>query len=253
MSHTLFSSERLVILSEIPSTNDWLKKQNRENLRQGIVVQALHQTEGRGQMGGNWISAPGENLTFSIFLTPPSLSVKHAFYLSKVTSIALAEAIGNKLPSLEVKIKWPNDIWVEGKKIAGILIENQLEGTLLSSAIIGIGLNVNQRNFGPELRDKASSISIFSGQDEDLSSFLWDILDHFEKVYAKLVLAEWEELDQKYYKHLLGFQQLGKFEKDGQEFHAWIEGVELNGRLILRIGGQRRTWDIKEIVWKGII
>ena len=253
MSHTLFSSERLVILPKIPSTNDWLKTQNRESLSHGMVVQALNQTQGKGQMGGTWISAPGENLTFSIFLKPSKLSVEHAFYLSKVTGISLAEAISHKLPSEEVNIKWPNDIWVAGKKVAGILIENQLEGTRLSSAILGIGLNVNQRDFGPELRDKASSIRIFSGQKQDLNSFLWDILNHFEQVYTSLNQEQWKELDQKYYTYLLGFQQLGKFEKDGKEFHAWIEGVELNGRLILRIGNQRRSWDIKEIVWKGIV
>lgn len=253
MSHTLFSPERLIILEEVTSTNDWLREKGKENLPDGTVVQAIHQTKGRGQMGSSWTAAPGENLTASIYLTPQDLTVSRAFYLSKIASISLVRTLQRRMPRKGVKIKWPNDVWVEQRKIAGILIENQIEGNKVGSCILGMGINVNQKDFGPELASKATSLKQETFKEENISQLLWDILSQFERTYALLKGQEWGQINREYLTHLLGYRSLVLFEREGQVFEARIEGVEENGRLRVRKGYTSETWDIKEVVWKGII
>ena len=253
MTHTLFSPERLIILEEVASTNDWLRERGKGNLPHGTVVQAIHQTKGRGQMGSSWTVAPGENLTVSIYVKPRGLPVTRAFYLSKIAGISIANILQKRMPRRAVKIKWPNDIWVDKRKIAGILIENQIDSNQIGSTILGMGINVNQVDFGPELAAKATSMKKETQQEEELSQLLWDMLAQFERNYALLEAQEWGQINGAYLSLLLGYKSLVRFEKEGRIFEALIEGVEENGRLRVSRGNEIETWDIKEVVWKGVI
>ena len=253
MTHTLFSPERLIILDEVGSTNDWLRERVKENLMHGTVVQAIYQRQGKGQMGSTWEAAPGENLTASIYLRPQGFPVSRAFYLSKVASLSIVNVLQKKMPQRAVRIKWPNDIWVDQRKMAGILIENQIESNRIGSAILGMGINVNQLDFGPVLTKKATSLRQETLEEESISQLLWDILGQFESHYALLEAQKWGQINREYLTYLLGYGSLVQFEREGQIFEARIEGVEENGRLRVMKGNKCETWDIKEVVWKGVI
>ena len=203
-------------------------------------------------MGSKWVVEPGKNLTFSILLRPEDLSIQDAFFLSKWIGVSLVNWLKQKIPQKSVQIKWPNDIWIGNKKVAGILIENQVEGQAISSSIIGIGINVNQKDFGPDLADKATSLLAVLGQEEDLQRILWECLNQAAYIYPFLIRKDWQFLDQSYHQHLMGYRQLCKFEQSGRSFRASIDGVERNGRLRLKEGKEFHTWDIKELTWKGI-
>ena len=180
-------------LDSVDSTNSEAKRRisDIDNLS---VLSALSQSEGRGQKGNKWSSLPGENLTFSIVLKfgeqaagKAGLSVagklrlvvtaREQFVLTEITSLSIVEFLSRH--GIKAKIKWPNDIYVGDKKICGVLIENSLRGENLSSSIIGIGLNVNQRNFDVNLPNPTSMI-LETGFEEDIRSCLEEFMDTFQ-------------------------------------------------------------------------
>ena len=152
-------------LDETESTQDVLRSgiPSYDNLS---VVAARLQTAGRGQRGNRWLSGKGENLTFSILLKFgnrggfPSLPVSGQFSISEAVSCGICDYLASK--GIDSRIKWPNDIYVRNRKICGMLIENSLEGSDISSSVVGIGLNVNQRVFPPQLVNP-TSMSLLTG------------------------------------------------------------------------------------------
>lgn len=146
----------LIKLNAIPSTNDYLKEiSSNVSLKNFTVVVADNQTNGKGQMGTNWNVEPNSNLTFSILIKNERLDTKDIFFLNVITANSVLSAL--KSYNLdEIYIKWPNDILSYNKKIAGILIENNFKSDIVSQSIIGIGINLSQKNF--DNLPKASSI-----------------------------------------------------------------------------------------------
>ena len=134
---------KIVRLESVDSTNNYTANLIKSGeLVHGSVIMAVEQTNGRGQMGAEWLVKPGENLTFSIFLDNVNLSVDNQFFLTRLVSVSLIDFLANfNIPAM---IKWPNDLFVNDKKIAGVLIENNVSGSFIQKSIIGIGLNVNE-------------------------------------------------------------------------------------------------------------
>ena len=161
---------RLVRLEETDSTNEYLKRQIRKGLKIiPVAVSTLSQTAGKGRQGKKWESDKGKNVLLSI-----ACHYKHDHItLNKLSAIILANTLKNLFPYLDFKIKWPNDIIVRGKKIAGILIEK-----VKSTYIVGIGINTNQTDFG-DLK-YATSIKKISGQDVDNTKVILKIISQFE-------------------------------------------------------------------------
>ncbi len=165
----------IIWLESVDSTNDEAKRHisDIDNLS---VLSALEQTAGRGQRGNSWTSAPGENLMFSIVLKyscdpiAPGhgllkpLHARDQFVLNEIASLSVVDFLSRH--GISAMIKWPNDIYVGSKKICGILIENSLRGTYVSSSIIGIGLNINQRNFNVNLPNPTSMLLCMQNQDD---------------------------------------------------------------------------------------
>ena len=143
----------IIWLDSIDSTNDEARRRilALDNLS---VLSALEQTGGRGQRENKWHSAPNQNLTFSIILKNPPIKSADQFCISEITAVTLVRFLSDY--GIEADIKWPNDIYVSGKKICGILIENSLKGQTIDWTIIGIGLNVNQFNFPVNLPNPTS-------------------------------------------------------------------------------------------------
>jgi len=134
----------------VNSTNDLLLKwAESTSTPNGSVIWASSQLKGRGQHGREWKSVPGESLTFSMFIRRDNMSIKEQFIFNKAISVALLKSL--QVISPNFKIKWPNDIYLNRKKIAGILIENSIKGNFIDYSVVGIGINVNHRKFAEEL------------------------------------------------------------------------------------------------------
>ena len=147
---TLFIGSNIIFLPEVDSTNSYATELLKNvNIAEGTVIHTAHQTQGKGQRGNSWEAQIASNLTTSIVLKPSFLELKNQFFLYQITALAcydlMAELLNNS--QYDIKIKWPNDILVNKKKIAGILIENVITHSTLNYSVIGIGINVNQLLF----------------------------------------------------------------------------------------------------------
>jgi BirA family biotin operon repressor/biotin-[acetyl-CoA-carboxylase] ligase len=246
MYETLFIGNELIMLESIDSTNLYIKQLVSNKMRsiEGLVVIAKNQQSGRGQMGNKWISEIGKNLTFSILLKP-KISISHQFLLTKVISLGIVDFLLDEKMK-DIKIKWPNDIYVRDDKIAGILIENTIKGTEIDSCIVGIGLNVNQILFDKGLTN-ATSMKKEKEIDYDLDDVLKRLLFFIEKRYLMLKALNFTCLDADYLSHFYQFNKLKKYEILGEIIDAKITGVSNLGKLKLAINNSINEYDLKEV------
>jgi BirA family biotin operon repressor/biotin-[acetyl-CoA-carboxylase] ligase len=175
----------------IPSTNDEAIRRAKEGADDGEIFVAKIQTKGRGRLGRPWESPAGKCLTFSILLRP-SLTGTQAPLLTLVAGAAVHEAIAGALPpqlKSELKIKWPNDIYLKSKKLAGLLAESDVKGPSLRWAVIGIGIDVNieEKDFSPEVRKLATSLKMILGRDIDQEALFLSLLRIFERRYQEFL------------------------------------------------------------------
>lgn len=158
----------------LASTNNEAKKHitDYDNLS---VIATIEQSAGRGQGTHTWYTTPGKNLTFTIVFNPENLPASEALYLTRITTLSLLSYLAAR--GVRARIKWPNDIWVEDKKICGILIENILEGNLVHNSIIGIGLNINESGWPEDLPNPVSL--------GELTGKSYDIREELEAFYKE--------------------------------------------------------------------
>jgi BirA family biotin operon repressor/biotin-[acetyl-CoA-carboxylase] ligase len=248
-----FVGRNLITLPTVASTNDYLKEKlaNSAPLPEGTVIMAVHQTQGRGQQGAEWTSAPGENLTFSLLLDPKTIQPVHQFALTVSISLAMVECLEDLLPqSHTVKIKWPNDIYVDGRKIAGILIENILAGKHWKHAIIGIGLNVNQTEFPESVREKATSLKLITGQHYELMEIFQPLCHRIEENFEGLESAADPVLFGQYVNKLYRLNETAEFLIDGVKVNGKIVGVTPYGKLKVDFNNNHMVeFGIKEIAF----
>ncbi|WP_452224081.1 biotin--[acetyl-CoA-carboxylase] ligase [Lacinutrix chionoecetis] len=223
---------RIIKLDAIDSTNTFLKEiSSADTLEDYTVVVTKEQTQGRGQMGKLWQSNAGENLTFSVFKRLNGLTFSNQFYLSIVTALALHKTLTSfNLPQL--KVKWPNDILSADKKLGGILIENVTKRNKLNSSIIGVGLNVNQTEFG--LLNSASSLKLICGKTFDLDSILQPFLKHLKFYFSRMEVGAFEALKADYESKLFRKNKPSTFKNaEGLLFSGFIRGITTNGNLLV--------------------
>lgn len=210
---------------------------------EGTVVITANQTAGRGQRGNTWVVEPGKNLTFSLFLKPTFLKVEEQFFLTIIISLAITDTL-HQVSNTETKIKWPNDILVNEKKICGILIENSLSQSGIQQTIVGIGLNVNQDNFSI---DTATSVRTILGIDQELNSILNRLLENIERRYLQLRNGKRHELKTEYLNRLFGKGEERNFLIEEKRTVGIILGVDELGKLIIEMDGRFNTFSNKEI------
>lgn len=238
--------KKIVFLTELESTNNYANQLILSNAaEEGTVVLAQYQITGKGQRGNSWESEKGKNLLASIVVYPNFLFVGKQFLLSKVVGLALAEFLKNRIDG--VSIKWPNDIYVGDKKIAGILIENSVKGNFLDSSVLGIGLNLNQELF---LSDAPNPVSLkqLTGKDYGIEEVLQDIRRGIFDWYEKLKSGNYSEIDLAYFNLLFRKKKWSGFKKEGVEFEAKIIGIGEFGQLQL----ENRKGDKSEYMFKEI-
>lgn len=248
---TLFIGQQLIFLHEVDSTNTYATNLLRNvNVAEGAVIFTDNQTQGKGQRGAIWNSEIGSNITVSCILKPHFLSIKNTFYLSKISALAIYDVLTELLPNsqFDIKIKWPNDILVNQKKIAGILIENNFNRDVIQHSVIGIGINVNQMEF-KDLQHSASSLKLLTNQVYNKNDILEKLCQQLEKWYLKLKALKFSEIDEHYLNRLFGMNRLCLFSNtNNNEFSATIIGIDPDGKLILKhTDGKLYYYDVKEV------
>lgn len=229
---SLFKNIKIIRLDEVDSTNNILSaKYLNRNLPEGSAVVALSQSKGRGLGQNKWHSEPGKNLTCSFVLYPEFLHPSKQFYIAKAVSLAVADLVG--LYSDKVSIKWPNDIYVDDKKIAGLLIENAIERNSIKSSVIGIGLNVNEKEFPKNLPNPVSLMNITKTR-HDLEEILENLINILEYRYSLLKNGDFGVIDENYLSQLYRYRKMSLFEVNGKRIAGSIEGVEPTGELIFK-------------------
>ncbi|MEJ2719024.1 MAG: biotin--[acetyl-CoA-carboxylase] ligase [Deltaproteobacteria bacterium] len=177
---------RLIIVEEAESTQDLARDMAEQGESDGLAIMALHQTRGRGRLGRSWISPPGKNLALSLILRP-DLAPAQGVLLGLLSSIAAAATIEDRgVPAAE--LRWPNDVLVRGRKIAGILPEARIQGPVLEYVIIGIGMNVNTEisDFPAELRSFVTSLFICTGTKWGIEEIARSFLEHMETLSRRV-------------------------------------------------------------------
>ena len=236
------------------STRLWADK---EQLPDKAVYAALFQTAGRGQKGNRWESRRGENLLFSVLFKPASLPASEQFVLTQVVALGLVDYLAGK--GIEASIKWPNDIYVGDRKICGTLLENALSDGRVTASVAGIGLNMNQRDFGDGLRNP-TSLAIETGRSFILEKELPVLLGHLTACYDRLDSPyERNGFEARYLERLYrrglwcGFEELPASDipaehRSGRRIEARILGIDTTARLLLEHrDGSLHAYGFKEI------
>lgn len=253
MTNNLFVGKVYYRFDELPSTNDWAAEFiAKSKPPEGMAVRADTQTAGRGQFGSRWLSAPNDNLLLSLVFYPNWLAINEQFYLSMSAALALHDTVSAIVPVPEkispaCSVKWPNDLYLADRKVAGILIQNSLSGQHLQSSIIGIGLNVNQLEFDPALPNPGSLARAF-GRTFDLDELMQQLFENLEKRYLQLKSGQKEAIKLAYEACLYRKNIPTTFERlsDHTRFEGIIRGVAENGQLLIE-AGQIQSFDLKEI------
>ncbi|OEK05661.1 biotin--[acetyl-CoA-carboxylase] ligase [Roseivirga misakiensis] len=246
LANTLFLGKKVIYMPSCHSTNDLGLQiiQNTDTI-EGTVIVTDDQKKGRGQRGNSWISEPNKNLMLSIILKPSFVKPADHFVLNMAVSLGVRATIADFLPSTTCNVKWPNDLFIGRSKIAGILIENSVRSGSIENSVIGIGLNVNQLDFGG--LEATSLLSENGGKKEfDRIHVFEQLISNIEAQYLKVKSNKTQELKEYYLQHLLGFKQSMKF-KSEYDFEGIIEGIDSNGRLMVGVNGKVEVFDFKEI------
>lgn len=239
---------KIKIFQSLSSTNSYLKDSLSEIEEETMII-ALEQTAGRGQRGNSWEAAPGKNLTLSFYFRPVGIKPAAQFVISEAVALAVVDTLNDY--GLQANVKWPNDIYVSDKKIAGILIENSILGTLLSWSLVGIGLNVNQTEFFSDAPNPVSMAQLLDCEVSlpETAGKLGKNLDKYLQMLKGDVSRK--EIHHRYLSklwradgNLHNFQDCATSEK----FKARIKDVELTGHLLLESDdGAMRRYAFKEV------
>jgi BirA family transcriptional regulator, biotin operon repressor / biotin---[acetyl-CoA-carboxylase] ligase len=240
----------IIRLEETASTNRYASELLNANytIAEGTVILANDQQSGRGAGDNKWESEKGKNLTLSIVLYPAFLQLEKQFMINKLASLSVYDMIVKLLEGKRnVKVKWPNDIYVDNKKISGTLIENAIVGNTFRYAILGIGININQEVFRSDAPNPVSLKNI-TGKDHDLQECLAILCSSLDSRYAQLKNSEERMLNENYLSALLRMNETALYIHKGQMITAKITGLDVQGKLLLeKNDGQMIDCDFKEI------
>ncbi|MFT4804299.1 MAG: BirA family biotin operon repressor/biotin-[acetyl-CoA-carboxylase] ligase [Psychroserpens sp.] len=237
----------IIKLNAIDSTSTFLRQLSGEKkLENYTVVVAASQSKGRGQMGTSWSSNSGENLMASVFVDVSFLAIHYSFWISMVTSLAISKTL-KELYISNVKVKWPNDILADQKKISGVLIENVIKNNRLQACIIGFGLNVNQRCF--DNLPLATSMQMVSRKTYNIDAILKKVIDNLQIYMTQLKDGDFTNIKDLYEIELFRKEKPSTFEDaEGSLFSGFIKGVSKSGHLqVLIEDGVIKEFELKEV------
>ena len=235
-----------VHLEHVDSTNAYLQRQQSEDDICNCVVSADEQTAGKGMGSNSWESEVGKNLTFSLALDMGFLPAERQFLLSEAVPLGIIEVLDDILPSEKLSIKWPNDIFYESRKLAGILINSTIKANMMDVSIIGIGLNVNQMQF-QNWPTHPISMKMITDQTYELQPLLKQIA---ERILLKVeqLKADPTSIEQEYLERLFRYRTWADYEVGEKVLRLLMTGIDQFGRLQL-VDEQQKSYcfEIKEI------
>ena len=233
----------------LPSTNQYCELLNFSETEEFTVIAAHTQTAGIGQRGNHWEAEPGKNLTFSLVLKPTWLPIADQYQLTKAVSLGIADYLVPLIAGGDwrVHIKWPNDIYVDDRKICGILITHRIAGGLIAASVVGIGLNMNQQVF-PSWVPNPISLEQLTEQEWPLDEALENVLTCISHRYNELRNNPIGVLDEPYLNMLFRQGKEALYGYHGQTITATITDVNRFGHLqLITDNGERLSCQLKEI------
>lgn len=241
----------ILFLNEVDSTNTYLRHLlevgEDETVQEGLMVCAEFQSQGRGQIDNTWESAKGENLLFSLLLYPTFIAPVDMFLISQAVSLGVKDMLVSHCGVSDISIKWPNDIYWKDKKIAGILVENFISGHSIENSIIGIGININQKEF---LSDAPNPVSVSQvlGKDFNVNECAVIVRKAILDRYGLLLTGKVAKIKEDYFASLYRNSGFHSYRDSNGTFSAKIEDVLSQGYLVLcDESGAKREYAFKEV------
>lgn len=246
MDNPLFVGKVLHELEQLESTNSFAQELLAKSTPpEGTVISTYNQSQGRGQIGSFWESAPGRNISLSALFYPKFLSPNQQFLFNQAMSLAVRSFLAPHIDA-DVVVKWPNDIMVNDKKLGGILIQNSISTKQVLSSIVGIGINVNQKIFNQA--PNPTSLSLLKGKFFDLNDLRQQLFVALEHYYLRLKSLDFKGIEQEYLDHLYLYEKEALYQdSSGNKFLGTIIGTTSAGRLKIKTGQIEKTFAIKEI------
>lgn len=239
--HTEWAGKTVHFVKETDSTNSWIRRLAKEGAESGTLAVAEFQSEGRGRFNRKWEAPQGSSIMMTLLLRP-EFPPQHASMLTLVMGLSVARAI-EKL-DFKVSIKWPNDVVISRKKICGILTEMGTKGNEIDYVLIGVGINVNLKEFPEEMQDKATSLMLESGREFDRSQIIGLIMEQFEENYEKFIkTCDFTYLMEDYERILTNMGQSVRVLDGKKSFEGISRGINKKGELLV----ERKNGTISEV------
>ena len=237
---------KYIHLEQIDSTNAYLQRQQAECDIRSWVVSTDEQTAGKGMGSNGWESEVGKNLTFSLALDVSFLPAERQFLLSKAVALGLIHVLDALLPTEKLSIKWPNDLYYEGHKLAGILINSTIKANMMDISIVGIGLNVNQMQF-QDWPTHPISMKQITGKEYDLETLLQQVAESVAKETEKLK-NDMAAVESEYLQRLFRYRTWADYEVGGKVQRLFMTGIDAFGQLqLVDEQQQMHQYEIKQI------
>ena len=227
----MIMGSKLIFLPGLTSTNGYASQLLRNRtLPEGTVIYTNYQTAGKGYFGNKWESEDGKNLLISIILYPSFIKPEDQFFISMTVSLGICDFLGEFID--RCVIKWPNDIYVNNDKIAGILIDSALSGETIEYTVVGIGLNINQEKFSNSVPNP-TSLNILTGKNYNITDCLNKILICLDKRYKQLISGKTLSLKKEYISKLYRHNEWSQFMDINGSFKGRIDTVNDDGRIVI--------------------
>jgi BirA family biotin operon repressor/biotin-[acetyl-CoA-carboxylase] ligase len=237
----------LSVINELPSTQQYLSNlAQHHDLPEWTICRVLHQSKGKGMGTNSWESEKEKNLLFSLFLRPEFLQPHEAFCLSKIVALGIRKTL-QEFVSEPVHIKWPNDIYIGNKKVCGMLVENTFTDVCIKTSLIGIGININQAAFSPNLPNPASLVH-FTNKELCIEQVLRKSIAQIKHYYQQVIHNGAESINENYLSRLYQINQWQSYQTDMGTFRGRIIGVDAYGFLQIEDQqGKIRSYDVKQV------
>ena len=249
---TSWLGKTVKVMKTVDSTNLEARRLAEAGASHGTLVTAEEQTSGKGRRGRSWVSVPGQGVWMS-FVLRPDVELENSSMLTLVAALAVEKGIKDAA-GIDGKIKWPNDVLINGKKVCGILTELSAQMDELNYIVVGIGINANIEQFPEEVRDKATSLLLETGKPADRMALLCRVLEHFEHDYEIFKKTQdFSMLMEEYNSFLAHRGQKIKVMRGNDEYMCKSGGINRRGELIVEASlGRTREIFSGEVSIRGI-
>ena len=227
-------------LDHIDSTNEEVKRKlQSQEIPEGLIISTDFQTKGRGQFDRAWESLIGQNITLSVVLRPTFLNIRDQFYLNICSALAVCDTVGYYCDN--ASIKWPNDIYIQDQKVAGILIENYVQADQIKTSILGIGLNVFQEEWTDAVSN-ATSLSVQSTTELDKNEIFEKLVENLNQYYNQ-IKGDKVDMRAAYVDRLYRRERKCGFVVNDQNIEGYIQGIDELGRLTIKQNDEIMAYD----------